>query len=465
MMRLWRSLSFRLALVYAALFTLSVSLLMGLYYWASIYRPMEEVRAGLREESAALVALYRAGGAARLAPALARRVESQVGRQPYHALLDGRGVVITTNLPSWPEGSNTPSWSDEANPRWLRIEADIYRDGDEDDHEALVLDQRLADGGRLMLGRDINDLDDVEEAIVDTGIWLPPVILLLALLGGALMSRAIGQRIDAMSATARRVMDGDLSGRVPLRGGDDDFDRLGATLNAMLDRIETALDAVRRVSDSVAHELRTPLSRMRADLAELAAAPPAEVAPLIARAEAESGRLSRMFDAVLRISRIEARRHAVELRPVALGEIAADAADYHAPQAEERAIAFRTNIAPGLTVLGDRDLLFQAISNLIDNAVKFTPRGGAVTLSVAAADDAVLLAVSDSGPGLPPELLDKAGERFFRAPSAAETEGFGLGLALVKAVAALHGSQFALANIEPGLRAEWRMSRVSLSDR
>lgn len=461
MMRLWRSFSFRLALAYAALFTLSVSLLMALYYWVSIYRPMEEVRAGLRDESAAFVAIHQSGGSVRLASLLTQRAAANAGRRPYHALIDAHGNVVTTNLPSWPEGSNTPSWSDSSNQRWLRIEADIYRDGDEDDHEALVLDQRLADGGRLMVGRDINDLDDVEEAILDTGVWLPPVILLLALIGGALMSRAIGRRIEAMSATARRVMEGDLSGRVPVRGGSDDFDRLGGTLNAMLDRIETSLDAVRRVSDSVAHELRTPLSRLRADLAELGSAQPDQIAPLAARAEAESERLSRMFDAVLRISRIEARRRAAELRPVDLGEIAADAADYHMPQAEERGLRFETAIEAGLWAMGDRDLLFQAISNLIDNAAKFTPHGGTMTLSLRRDGGTTLLAVADSGPGLPEDLIEKAGERFFRAPSAMDTTGFGLGLALVKAVAALHESRLTLVNANPGLRAEWRFEQAA----
>ncbi len=461
MIRLWRSLSFRLALGYAALFTISVSLLMALYYWASIHRPLEEVRDGLRDENGTLVEIYRTGGVARLTPLLEQRAAATGVRRPYHALVDARGAVVTTNLPSWPQSGSGPAWSEPSGQRWIRIEADIYRDGDEDDHEALVLDQRLNDGGRLMLGRDINDIDDIEEAVVDTAVWLPPIILLLGLLGGALMSRAIGQRLDAMTVTARRVMDGDLAERVPLRGGNDDFDRLGATLNAMLDRIEASLDAVRRVSESVAHELRTPLSRLRADLAELAAASPADAALLIARAESESERLSRMFDAVLRISRIEARRHAAELRPVELGEVGEDVADYHAPQAEERALVFRTEIEPGITVLGDRDLLFQAISNLIDNAVKFTPRGGEVTLSIKPVDEDVLLSVTDSGPGLPHELLEKAGQRFFRAPAAADTQGFGLGLALVRAVATLHESQFTLANAELGLRAEWRLRRMS----
>lgn len=454
-MRLWRSFSFRLVLLYAGLFTLSVSLLMGLYYWSSIYQPMEEVRDGLRDDSARLIEIYEGGGAARLAPLLERRAATDAPRRAYHALIDARGNVVTTNLPSWPDGADTPRSPDSSSQRWLRIEADIYRDGDEDDHEALILDQRLRDGGRLMIGRDINDLDDLEEAILETGIWLPPVILLLALLGGALMSRAIGRRIEAMSATALRVMEGDLSGRVPVRGSADDFDRLGGTLNAMLDRIEVSLDSVRRVSDSVAHELRTPLSRFRADLAELKTAPPERAAELTERVSAEAERLSRIFDAVLRISRIEARRHDAKLGPTNLSAIVEDAVDYHAPQIEEHELRLETEIAPGLTIEGDRDLLFQAISNLIDNAVKFTPAKGRIAIKAAVANGSVELVVEDDGVGLAPELISRAGERFFRAPSASATPGFGLGLALAKAVAALHDSRLELSDAEPGLRAVW----------
>ncbi len=454
-MRLWGSFSFRLALLYALLFTLSVSLLMALYYWASIYQPIE-VQESLRGENARLVALYETGGAARLAPELDRRAAATAPRQAYHALIDRNGAVIATNLPTWPGSGNRQDWTDGSTQRWLRFEADIYRDGQEHETEALMLDQRLRDGGRLMIGRDINDLVDIDEAIVGTGIWLLPVTLLLALLGGALMSRAIGRRIEAMSATARRVMDGDLTGRVPVRGGSDDFDRLGGTINAMLDRIEASLDAVRRVSDNVAHELRTPLSRLRADLAELAEAPPDRADALIARADTESERLSRMFDAVLRVSRIEARRHEAVLQPVDLGEILEDAADYHAPQAEARSIRFETAIGSALTVKGDRDLIFQAISNLIDNAVKFTPDGGAVTLCGTRKEGEVVMTLVDQGPGIPGDLITKAGERFFRAPAAAHMPGFGLGLALVRAVAQLHGTTFELVNAAPGLQVQWR---------
>jgi signal transduction histidine kinase len=460
-MRLLGSFSFRLALIYAGLFTLSVAILLGLFYWSSIYRPMEAVRAGLRAESQRMEAVQRERGDAALAQLLERRAGAAAQRRPYHALLTPAGEILTTNLPSWPEGTNEPSWTDGTRQRWLRIEADIYRDGDEDDREALVLDRLLPDGTRLMVGRDINDLDDVEETILDAGIWLPPALLLLTILGGALMSRAIGRRIDTVGAAARRVMAGDLSERVPVKGTGDDLDRLGETLNAMLARIEDSVESVRRVSDSVAHELRTPLARLQADLAKLGDAPAAHRPALIASTAEEADRLGRMFDAVLRISRIETQRHAAEMRPLDLSALLDDAADYHAPQAEERGLAFEVRIASGLGVTGDRDLLFQAVSNLLDNAIKFTPEGDRVLLAAERAGAGVLVTIADTGPGVPAALRAKVTERFFRAPDARGVEGFGLGLALVQAVAERHGSTLAFRDGGPGLIVEWRFPQAT----
>lgn len=449
-MRLLRSFSFRLALLYAVSFTVSVLILLALYYWISIIHPTDEVQTALLAEASQMESVHRTGGAAALATTLQRRAAQPAPRRAYHALIAADGRTVTNNLPSWPA---------VANGQWLRIEADVYRDGDEDDHEALVLDRELADGSRLLIGRDIEDLDEIEEAVRGAVLWLLPPLMLLVIAGSALMSRAIGRRLEAMSATALRVMNGDLSGRVAVRGGNDDFDRLGRTLNAMLDRLEASLDAVRRVSDGVAHELRTPLSRLRADLSELATAPPEAAATLIARAEGESDRLSRMFDGVLRISRIEARRHDSEMQTVELSAIVADAADYHAPQAEERGLALKACIEPSLVIRGDRDLLFQAVTNLIDNAVKFAAPSGSIRVSLQAEGSNAVLTVADSGAGLPDALLGKLGERFFRAPSAGTTPGFGLGLALVRAVAELHGSQLTFANGDPGFVVAWRFEQ------
>jgi len=440
--RLLGSFSFRLALLYVGLFTLSFSFLLGLYYWLSIKRPMDALKVELTADANTLQTLPND----RLRAALEARAAQATPRQAYHALVAADGGTVSANLPSWPPPGQA---------RWLRIEADVYRDGEEDDHEALVLDRRLPDGRRLLIGRDIDDLDGIEEGIRDAVIWLLPALLILGIAGGALMSRTIGRRIESVGAAARRVMDGDLSQRVPIRGTGDDLDRLGETLNLMLARIEASMESVRRVSDSVAHELRTPLARLQADLGEIETASPRKRAPLIARAGAEAELLGRMFDAVLRISRIEGGRHQAKLAPVDLGALIADAAELYGPAAEEKGLDFTLESGPGLIVDGDRDLLFQAVSNLIDNSIKFTPEGGRVRLRAQRGAKRIVLTLADSGPGIDEADRDKVSERFYRAPGAANVPGFGLGLALVTAVARLHRSELRLGDARPGLRAEW----------
>jgi signal transduction histidine kinase len=452
MMRLLGSFSFRLALIQSAFFTLAVSLLLGAFYWVSLSRPTVEVEATITTEMHQLEALYRARGLPALARALDQRAAAKARRQAYHVLMDPGGHVITANLPTWPNARSDI---------WLRLDADVYRDGQEDDHEALSRDIALPGGARLIIGRDVQDLDRVERAIRRALTYVIPPLLLFVILAAAITSRAIAKRIESMSSTARRVMAGELSERVPLRGHNDDFDQLGVTLNAMLDRIEASLESVRRVSDSVAHELRTPLARLQAELAELKAAAPERIPELAERALGEVERLGRMADAVLRISRIEAKRHRTEMRTIDLSALLEDAVDYYAPHAESHGQQIATDIAPDLAVHGDPDLVFQAISNLLDNATKFTPKGGRIALSAVADQGGVLVTIVDSGPGIAPELAEKVGERFFRAPSVALIPGFGLGLAFANAVATLHESALRLSDAAPGLKVEWRLASAS----
>ncbi len=450
-MRLLHSLSFRLTLIYAVLFVASFALAGGLYYWLAIERPMGAVRHGLEAERDVLVAHYRRDGAAALVPLLERRQRMPAERAAYHALLRPDGGVVTANLPSWPR-----TWSTD----WLRVEADIAREGDEDEHEPILLDTQLGDGGRLLIGRDIEDLDELEDAVTAAVGWLLPALLLLGLTGGALMSLAIGRRLEAVSDAARRVIDGDLSGRIALRGTRDDFERLAETLNLMLARLEGSMEAVRRVSDAVAHELRTPLARLQATLQELEADPVRREA-LLGEAVAEADRLQAIFEAVLRISRIEAARYAGGTAEVDLSALLEDAVDYYQPEAEAREQRLETAIAPGLRIHGDCDLLFQATLNLIDNALKYSPRGGCVLVSGTEEAGSILFSVTDNGPGIPPELHEKVTERFFRAPEAASEPGLGLGLTLVSAVAAYHQSKLDFADAGPGLSVRWRFDRTA----
>lgn len=443
LLRLFRSLTFRLALIYLALFSVSVALLLAVTWWMTVLRPLEDVQASILREADTLGDIYIVDGAAALEAALARRAVTVSERKAFHAYtaIDGR---IVANLPSWPA---------KADSGWHRFEADLYVDGDEEDHEALVHAQSFRDGARLFVGRDIEDIDEREEVIEQLILWGGIAVLILGLAGGVVMSLAVGRRIEAVNATARQVIAGDLSGRVPTRGSGDDFDRLGDTLNAMLARIEASVEAVSRVSDSVAHELRTPLARLQADLGELAAAGDAdERARLLDAAAAEASRLQATFDSLLRIARLETGRHAIERRPVDLARLLNDAAELYAPEAEDQGKILDVAIEAPLATQGDANLLFQAVTNLLDNALKHTPAGSRIRLSGRQAGGA-LIEVSDDGPGIPAEHRARVVERFYRVPGSEGRPGLGLGLSVVDAVARAHGARLELADDGSGLAA------------
>jgi signal transduction histidine kinase len=438
------SFSFRLTLIYIGLFVSSLLLLGFAHYWISIRYPLGIARGEVREEAAVLAAVYQRRGGVALASQLEARRRSHGDRMAFHALIAPDGKVVTTNLPSW------PAWDGEG---WHRIEADVFRDGDESDHEALTFDQRLGDGTRLLVGRDIEDIDDREEVLGETVAWLLGSAVLLGLVGGVLMSRAIGRRIDAVTRTARRVMDGDLSGRIPTRGGVDDFDRLAVTLNEMLGRIETLFESVRRISDNVAHELRTPLMRLRADLEALPNS--ADRPGLIEAAIAEATALERVFNAVLRIARIESGRHEAGFDQVELGALVRDAAELYEPAAEDGNQQIEITATEPVTIRGDRDLLFQSVCNLLDNAIKHAARGRRITLVVERSAAAAQLIVRDDGPGVPEAQRGRMSERFYRSASTRHAPGAGLGLSFVAAVAELHGSSLTFEDGRPGLLVRW----------
>ncbi|PZQ21209.1 MAG: two-component sensor histidine kinase [Sphingopyxis macrogoltabida] len=440
---LWRSLTLRMGLIYIALFLTSTALMFGAAYWFGVYRPYLAEAGRVRVEAGNLTAIDRAGGRGALIRALAARRETGP-RRAFDALIAPDGSATMGNLPSWPK---------EVIGGWATLEADVYRGGQEEDFEALVVERRLDDGARLIVGRDVEDIDDRDELFTLGSAWLILIAALLALGGSVAMSRAIGMRIDAVTRTARRVMAGSMAERIPLRGTGDDFDALAATLNAMLGRIEESVESVRRVSDNIAHELRTPLARLHADLDELRAANgEAERQRLADQAAAEAERLQSIFDALLRIARIESGRHPAGARPVDLSTLVADAVEFHMPDAEARGQRIDARIAPGLTMEGDPNLLFQAVSNLLDNAIKYGGTGGAVTVTAAHEGGRPLIVIADTGPGIAPEYRERVKERFFRVPGTADRPGTGLGLPLVEAIVAQHRGSMTIGDANPGTR-------------
>lgn len=282
--------------------------------------------------------------------------------------------------------------------------------------------------------------------------WGAGMSLALGLIGGLVMTYAVSQRLDRINRAARAVIAGDLSGRVALHGSGDDFDQLSATLNEMLARIEGLVASISRVSDNIAHELRTPLARLRAELEELSEAgdDQEEARARTAAALGEAERLQAMFEALLRIARLQSGPQETD-RPVNLSLLLEDAVELHRPAAEDRRLDLTTRIAPGLQIQGDRDLVFQMVSNLLDNAIKFTPEGGTISLEGRAVAGGVDVVVADTGPGVAPEERSRVLERFYRG-SRGEAAGFGLGLSLVAAAAERHGAELRLEDASPGLR-------------
>ncbi|MGA0608125.1 HAMP domain-containing sensor histidine kinase [Phenylobacterium sp. VNQ135] len=440
-----RSLTLRLTLVYMALFYASIGLMLGASYLGGVWRPLQEVERQLTVESDRLVAIHRAQGRDALIRALERRAAQPRGRLPYHVLIAPDGAVVAANLLDWPRIRG---------PEWVRYEFGTYATGAEEEHEAVVRDLALPGGWRLLVGRDTEDLDEREDLITEALSWGLGMTLALGVIGGLVMTYSVAQRLESINRAARAVIAGDLSGRVALRGSGDDFDQLAATLNEMLARIEQLVASISRVSDSIAHELRTPLTRLRAELEDLAAAEdPAETQALTAAALDEAARLQSMFEALLRIARLQSGPQVARSR-VDLSALLADAAELHRPAAEDRRQTLTEAVEPTLAVAGDRDLIFQMVSNLLDNAIKFAPEGGRVSVEGRMTTGGVAVVVADDGPGVPPEAREQVFERFWRADG--QAPGFGLGLSLVAAAAEAHGATITLADNGPGLRVTVR---------
>jgi signal transduction histidine kinase len=349
--------------------------------------------------------------------------------------------VAVGNLSSWPVEANAES-------PWLRIP--LQRDGAMTEARLYRVD--LGEGWRMLVGRDVAEKLRLRGLLSEGIAWAATSSAALAVVGAWLLRRALEARLRPIYRTAAAIGSGDLSRRVPLSDREDEFDKLGATMNAMLDRIARLMEGVRGVSDAIAHDLRTPIARARAKLEESLEAARDEEA---LRAAVEQGiadldGIARVFQAVLRIAEVEAGARRAAFAATDLAPMLRDIAELYGASAEMRDQRLEIDLPESLTLIGDRDLIGQAVVNLLDNALKFTPDGGAVRLAASRAPGAVVISVADDGPGLPPADRGRAGERFFRADSARSTPGSGLGLSLVWAVAALHGGAVEMDDTHPG---------------
>ena len=323
----------------------------------------------------------------------------------------------------------------------------------------------MAGGYRLLVGRDMHEKAKFRTIVVETLTWSLAGTLALGLLGGVFLSRRILARVDGVAQTTRQIMQGDLSRRIPERGSGDEFDRLAESLNAMFEQIERLMSGMRLATDSLAHDLRGPLTRLRGRI-ELALLQPPNSAgdrealmDVLSQAEASLA----MFDSLLRIAAAEAGVAATELKPLDVAALARDAVELYEPVAEDKGLQIGVATADVPLINAQRELLSQAVANVLDNAVKHTPSGGRIEVRVSADGPEVVLTIVDTGPGVPEADRERVLERFVRLEECRRDPGAGLGLSLVAAVVKLHGATLRLVDNTPGLRVELRFPALSVS--
>ncbi|QDO98731.1 HAMP domain-containing protein [Ferrovibrio terrae] len=445
MPKLLRSTATRLALVFAILFMVAAMLLAGLLWWTTTgYLD--------RETDAVIAADTRAIGDRLSDFGLAGAVQTMNERIAADA--DNRGIYLLTDPRLRPLGGNVDAWPLKVGPRpgWYEIEL-VHRDRL---HVARLLHVTLPGNFQLLVGRDVQDRVEMRNLFLRGLVWAGVAALTFAFFGAWLIRRAVERRIEGINRTALAIVQGDLARRVPLRDADDEFDQLVATINRMLDQIQQLIEGVRNVSNAIAHDLRTPLAETRARLEGLLRQPAGMDVSLdgIAAAIADIDRLIGVFNALLRLAELETGLRRAGFASVDVPALLDDAAELYSPAADAKGLDLVSHADTGLVLNGDRQLLAQAIGNLLDNAVKYTPAGGRIDVRAEVGTDGrILISVADSGPGIPEAERTRAVQRFYRGDASRHAEGVGLGLSLVEAVARLHGGELRLDGNNPGLRA------------
>jgi signal transduction histidine kinase len=447
------SISFRLALVYTLIFALSVSALFYFVYWTTSGFTSRQVETAIRADVAGFQESYQRGGMAALAMAVNRRSNSEVKENGVYLLIDTVGNTIAGNLRYWP----TKVATDDL---WINFEMKYLTGTTEETADIRALQFAVPDGFNLLVGRDIRDAQQFRRRLLDSFTTALALTVVIGLVGGLVFGNTVTRRLAAIVRTCRTIMQGDLSKRVTVGRTSDEIGELSIQINAMLDQIERLMKGMQQVSDNVAHDLRTPLNRLRSRLEAAlrrtnpdtgAAANASGDREAIEGALADVDGLLATFGALLRIARAETaiQRTFTDLDLAAIGE---DVAEMYAPLAEEKNVSFTAQFTPGIGARGDRNMIAQALANLVDNAIKYVPERGAVSLSLALIDGKPTFSVADTGPGVPEAFKGKVLERLFRLEQSRTSPGSGLGLSLVNAVARSHGIVLKLLDNHPGLR-------------
>jgi signal transduction histidine kinase len=446
---LLRSASFRLVAWYAVVFGVSVAVLLLIVYWTALAAIDQQIDESVRRESELLEDIYRSRGVESAVRAIQRRIGELAPPRRYYLLQDAGGARIAGNLPAMAPVEGRMLMKVPATDAERRAGADEVPDS----YPMAALGRRLGDGDFLLVGESRYRVAKAEEAVVRSlGLGIA-LTALLALGGGMLLAVGFLRRIEEINRTSRSIMSGDLSNRVPTHGHGDEMDQLAVNLNAMLDRIQALMDSLKRVSDDIAHDLRTPLSRLRQrlEVARARVGKPEEYAAVMDQSIAEVDAILETFAALLRIAQIESGTRRAAFSEVHLETIVSSVSETYLPVAEDSGHRLLCAVERPAAVHGDRGLLTQMVANLVENAIRHCPTGATISLRLATEGGAPELRVADTGAGIPEAERENVFRRFYRLEASRTTPGNGLGLSLVKAVAELHGASVELTDNRPGL--------------
>ncbi|MDY0885275.1 HAMP domain-containing sensor histidine kinase [Dongia soli] len=437
---LLRSAPFRLAMAFAIALTVCTILIFGFVYWQTVRLERERIGSYLTVE--AVQASREPVG--RLISILQIRLTSDLRRVSYGALFDGSGRRLIGNIVKRP-----PDLPADCRPRRLDLSPELT-DLPASSRIMLVACRR-ADGGVVVLGKELDEVAALRAVILHAAtLGLVPTVILALLVGAFLSSRAL-RRVRLLQQTIGRIMQGDLHERLPTHGRRDDLDQLASRINLMLDEIEGLIGEIRSIGDNIAHDLRTPLSAVRMKVEKAAAASDLTVAGEASRsALADLDKVFSIITALLRITEIENRCDADTAAPIDLASLVAEIFDLYEPLAEGKGLNFTALYGAPVWARADRHLLLEALANLVDNAIKFTPPGGSVRVAAVSEAALPILRVSDTGPGIPDTERSKVIKRFYRADKSRHIPGHGLGLSIVAAIARRHAFELRISQSKPG---------------
>jgi signal transduction histidine kinase len=442
----FRSSTLKLALTWVGIFGAVVAALLFYVYSSTASYVRGRSDHAIATDLAGLQKTYSNSGRAGLVAAIAQRSAGERAEGCVYLLADTAFAPLAGNLEAWPLSlKGFDGWGDFNAPEWepIKINRPLMR----------AAYETLPDGSHLLVGRDIGDVDEfVGQIKIALGFSIVLIFVIGAVSTASVTRRTVG-RIEAINATSRAIMRSGLGERIPLRGTRDEWDQLAANLNSMLERIEGLMGEVKQVTDNVAHDLRTPLARIRGRLEKAYhKRQDGQYDPsLIGDTLADLDGVLRMFSSLMRISQIETIDRTAAFRTVNLAEIASEVVELFDAAAEDKSGCLNIVADQRVLVTGDKDLLFDTVANLVDNAIKHGREAGHVTVEVAQSDGGAVISIADDGPGIPADEYQRVFKRFYRLERNRLTPGNGLGLSLVDAVARLHGARIEMRDNAPGL--------------